>query len=235
MEKRTALLIGGGVVLVVGGYLIYRHEKNAGISGSGSAGTYSGLPVVTTTFDDGATSSGLPILYGAAPAGSSGATSGGGGGGVGTQPTRPSAAPSPSAQPSAGGHAGKLAATGSGAGSAGGLAGKGGGKFSVLPTPNSASAAPYQPYQPPPPNPALETGPTASGGYTPSAVEQSYPTAPTTFPFTTIFTGSNGTVYYGLGNENAVNQAVAAGYTITNAQAAGVPGGTTKAKYAYKS
>lgn len=40
--------------------------------------------------------------------------------------------------------------------------------------------------------------------------------------------------YYGLGNPSDVQQAEKAGYKITTAQAAGVPGGTTKAEYAYK-
>ena len=83
--------------------------------------------------------------------------------------------------------------------------------------------------------PTLTTGPNASGGYTPAQVQAAQPTAPTTFPFTTIFTGQNGTVYYGLGNGAPVKAAEAAGYKITTAQAAGVPGGTTKAQYAYKS
>jgi hypothetical protein len=52
---------------------------------------------------------------------------------------------------------------------------------------------------------------------------------------TTTFTGSNGTTYFGAGTEKAAQQAIAAGYTQTNAQAIGVPDGTTKAKYFSKS
>lgn len=83
MEKRKVLLIAGGGVLVVGGYLLYRHYKGSAVQ-SGSAGGYSGLPVITSTYKDGVGSNGLPILYGSA--GSSGSSSGAGGGGVGSNP-----------------------------------------------------------------------------------------------------------------------------------------------------
>jgi hypothetical protein len=45
---------------------------------------------------------------------------------------------------------------------------------------------------------------------------------------------SGSTTYYGVPNQSALSAAQAQGYTITTAKAAGVPGGTTKAKYAYK-
>ena len=53
------------------------------------------------------------------------------------------------------------------------------------------------------------------------------------FGYTTIFSGSGGQTYYGLGNPTELAAAKAAGYTITTAKAAGVPGGSTTAKYAY--
>jgi hypothetical protein len=77
---------------------------------------------------------------------------------------------------------------------------------------------------------APTTGPTASGGYPLSA----QPSAPTAFPFTTIFTGTGGTTYYGVGNQAALAKAKAAGYKIADAKSIGVPGGTTKAQYAYR-
>lgn len=49
----------------------------------------------------------------------------------------------------------------------------------------------------------------------------------------TTFNGG-GSTYFGVPNEGALAIAQSQGYKITTAKAAGVPGGTTKAKYAYK-
>lgn len=100
---------------------------------------------------------------------------------------------------------------------------------------SALSVTPHVQVQAAAPNAALTTGAAASGGYTPAAVKAANPDAPTNFAFTSIFSGSSGQTYYGVGNEDELKKALAAGYTQTNAQAAGVPGGTTKAKYVYKS
>jgi hypothetical protein len=53
------------------------------------------------------------------------------------------------------------------------------------------------------------------------------------FGYTTVF-NNGGTTYYGLGNPSELAAATAAGWKITTAKAAGVPGGSTTAKYAYQ-
>lgn len=53
------------------------------------------------------------------------------------------------------------------------------------------------------------------------------------FGYSTIFNNA-GVTYYGVGNPSEQAAAQSAGYKIVTAQAAGVPGGSTKAHYAYK-
>lgn len=89
----------------------------------------------------------------------------------------------------------------------------------------STGTAPISAAAPPAPD---TTAFKTTGGYAPG------PSTPN-FNFTTIFTNpSTGQTYYGLGNQGSVTAARSAGYKIATAKDIGVPGGTTKAQYAYK-